>query len=140
MLNATKCISYWTIEAKEAAPEDLREKFGDWFFGCDICQTVCPWNEKVFGKEQMRALSAPADGQPQDLTTELRWILGSSNKTLSKNFASLPYSRARAQGLKRNALYVIGNLKLYGLKSDVEAYLEDSKLGELARWTLRRLG
>ena len=44
VLDATKCISYWTIEAKEQAPAPLKERFGDWAFGCDICQEVCPYN------------------------------------------------------------------------------------------------
>ncbi|MGZ3722166.1 MAG: tRNA epoxyqueuosine(34) reductase QueG [Bdellovibrionales bacterium] len=138
VLNANKCISYWTIEAKDAAPKALREKFGDWFFGCDICQTVCPWNEKAFGKEAMRKLSQPVM-QDDGLTQDLQWILTSSNKTLSKTFASLPYSRARANGLKRNALYVIGNLRLRELLPAVEACVDDAKLKEVAEWVLQRL-
>ena len=43
-LDAQRCISYWTIESKERAPQELRERFGDWAFGCDICQEVCPYN------------------------------------------------------------------------------------------------
>jgi len=45
MLNASKCISYLTIELKEELPADMRGKFEDWMFGCDICQDVCPWNK-----------------------------------------------------------------------------------------------
>lgn len=139
VLNAGKCISYWTIEARTTAPIALRKKFSDWFFGCDICQTVCPWNEKVFGKESMQKLSQPALEPSLEMTQELRWILSSSNKTLSKTFAKLPYSRARAVGLKRNALYVIGNLRLKELTPEVDKYRLDPSLGELATWTLNRL-
>lgn len=138
VLNAGKCISFWTIEAKEAAPPELRAKFGDWFFGCDICQTVCPWNEKVFGRETMRDKS-PAQLDSTDLAEDLRWILRSSNSVLNKRFGDLPYSRARPAGLKRNALYIIGNLRLHELKPDVLVLAEDEKFRDLANWTLNLL-
>ena len=43
-LDASKCISYFTIELKDAIPEEVKGKFDQWAFGCDICQEVCPWN------------------------------------------------------------------------------------------------
>jgi len=133
VLDARKCISYWTIEAKGTAPQELREHFGDWFFGCDICQTACPWNEKVFGKDKL------AECPPADLVEDLRWVLKSSNKALEKTFASRPYSRARARGLKRNALYVIGNLKIKELRPEVESFLTQEPWAQLAEWTLQKL-
>jgi epoxyqueuosine reductase len=129
-LNATKCISYWTIESKKIPPPDLREQFSDWFFGCDICQTVCPWNIKV------RDLAPPP---PVDPTEDLRWILESSNKTLMRQFAHTPLSRAGGRGLKRNALIVIANKKITSLAPNVRAYLTDPQLGELAQWTMDKL-
>ena len=45
-LNATQCISYWTIEQKGDVPKELSNQFGEWVFGCDVCQDVCPWNHK----------------------------------------------------------------------------------------------
>jgi epoxyqueuosine reductase len=139
VLNSNKCIAYWTIEARSDAPPELRGKFGDWFFGCDICQTVCPWNEKVHGKEIMRKLSHPVQEPDGALVEDLRMILTSSNKSLSRMFAELPYSRARAAGLKRNALYVAGNLKLESLKPEVEHLSRDPAFADLAQWTLKRL-
>ncbi|MEL6110705.1 MAG: tRNA epoxyqueuosine(34) reductase QueG, partial [Planctomycetota bacterium] len=47
VLDASQCISYWTIEHRDAIPEEMREPIGEWAFGCDICQEVCPWNRKV---------------------------------------------------------------------------------------------
>jgi epoxyqueuosine reductase len=136
VLNATKCIAYWTIEARTAAPNSLRERFGDWFFGCDICQTVCPWNEKVFGKNLMAQLTLRQEPDPCD---DLRWILRASRKELARAFKNSPLSRARPAGLKRNALYVIGNLALHSLRPEVETCLAYPDLKEVAEWTLGRL-
>jgi epoxyqueuosine reductase len=139
VLDAGKCISYWTIEARQAAPEELRTQFGDWFFGCDICQTVCPWNEKVFGKERMQRQTHPTPSSHETLAADLRSILQSRNRDLRERFADLPYSRARSLGLKRNALYVIANLELRDLDDAVQECLNDPDLRELASWTRTRL-
>ncbi len=139
VLNATKCISYLTIESKDIPPPELRSSMGDWLFGCDICQTVCPWNQKIF-KTQLevspqRKLSA---SQQSELVEELRWILTSSHNQILKKVKGTPYYRAGAKGLKRNALIVIGNRKLHELQSEVESILENPDLGELAQWALHQ--
>lgn len=141
VLNATKCISYWTIESKTVAPIELREKFGDHFFGCDLCQTVCPWNQKVFkGQLEIKATrDFPSDEAKSQMIDELRDILTSSSKSLEKKWLGSPLSRARGFGLKRNALVVIGNCRFMELKTDVLAYSDHPRLGELARWTLSKL-
>lgn len=136
ILNANKCIAYWTIEAKQTPPESLRDAFADWLFGCDICQTVCPWNEKAFGRDVMARLTNRQEGDP---TEDLRWILRSSRKELARTFVNSPLSRARPAGLKRSALIVIGNLKLHALREEAESCLEQPDLKEVAEWTLRRL-
>lgn len=134
VLNATKCISYWTIEARSVAPLGLREKIGSHFFGCDICQSVCPWNEKIFGRRTEST-------QPQNLELEdsLRLILTSSNRQLEKIFKTSPILRARPFGLRRNALVVIGNLKLSSLKAAVDAQKKYPDLVELTEWCLSEL-
>lgn len=138
-LDATKCISYWTIEAKTIAPAALRAKFGDWFYGCDICQTVCPWNGKVFGRERMRNESVVVRTRSatdlERLTEELQEILSSSNRELQRRFDGTPLARARGFGLKRNALIIAANLKIAALLPTVEGLLTDEKLGGLARET-----
>lgn len=139
-MDAARCISYLTIESKDVASLELREKIGDWFFGCDLCQTVCPWNERVFksqlSKEPLLTLSA-ADNL--ELTQELAEILMSSGKQLSKRFKGTPLSRASAFGLKRNALVVAGNRKIAALTAEIEKLCEDPRLGELAQWALNKI-
>jgi epoxyqueuosine reductase len=138
-LDATKCISYWTIESKTVAPFELRTKFGDWFYGCDICQTVCPWNGKVFGRDLMRNESNPIRIAEDDFTArenlarDLTHVLESSNRELQRRFEGTPLARARGFGLKRNALVVAANLKLAATLPAIEKLFIDEKLGELAR-------
>jgi epoxyqueuosine reductase len=137
ILNAQKCISYLTIESKKVPPMELREKINDWFFGCDICQTVCPWNEKVF-KNQLETESKKTlnTKDREILIAELQFILNASGKKLQKEFQNSPLSRAGHFGLKRNAIIVASNQKLTELKPDILKYQHHAKLGELANWAL----
>ena len=137
-LNATKCIAYWTIEAREAAPVALSAKFGDWFFGCDICQTVCPWNQKAFGRDELSAI-AQAKPKRQDLVDDLRWILSSSNRTLRRAFQNTALSHARPLTLKRNALNVIAAERLVELVEVVRASALNPALETVANQTYARL-
>lgn len=145
-LNATKCISYLTIESKTVSPKELRSQMGDWFFGCDLCQTVCPWNQKKLNlldipdnqksKEPMVTLTKT---QNEDLEIFFRTILQSSNKKIQKIFYGTPMLRSGGFGLKRNAMVVIANRRMLGLRAEVAKHLSDPKLGELAQWTLEQL-
>lgn len=128
-IDANKCISYWTIEAKNTPPVELAKNFSSWFFGCDICQDVCPWNGKVYNNIY-KAPEAPT----ADLLEELRWILSSSNGELEKAFKSTPLLRSRGRGLKRNALIVIANSKLVELEAVVDSYCDHPELQSLAQW------
>ncbi len=147
VLKAELCISYLTIEAKTSPPVLLREKIGDWFFGCDLCQTVCPWNQKVFRKQQHSVdfTTSTASILPLSLEqkTELieffRFLLTSSNKKIAKRFLGSPLLRAGGNGLKRNAMIVIANRKLVELKAEIVLYLTHPKLAELATWTMTLL-
>lgn len=134
-MDASRCISYLTIEAKSVPKLELRNKIGDLFFGCDICQDVCPWNEKVFRTE----LQTSKTIEPQNRIAELRYILSASNRDLELKFHDSPIIRARPRGLRRNALVVVGNLKIFELRKEVEALCQNEFLGELAQWTLAQL-
>ncbi|WP_374080177.1 tRNA epoxyqueuosine(34) reductase QueG [Bdellovibrio bacteriovorus] len=139
-MDARKCISYLTIESRQVPPENLREKIGDWFFGCDLCQTVCPWNQKIFKGQLSIEQNLNLSKESEDLLIEdLRYILSASGKKIGRVFLGTPLARAGSFGLKRNALIVVANKKIKSLKEEVTALLEHDKLGELAAWTLDRL-
>ncbi|UXR63690.1 tRNA epoxyqueuosine(34) reductase QueG [Bdellovibrio bacteriovorus] len=139
-MDARKCISYLTIESRQVPSEDLREAIGDWFFGCDLCQTVCPWNQKVFKGQLSIEKSLSLSGTEEQLLVEdLRYILSASGKKISRDFLGTPLARAGSFGLKRNALLVCANRKLQELRPEVEALLGHEKLGELAQWTLQKI-
>lgn len=144
-LKADQCISYLTIESKTAPPVEFRKKIGDWFFGCDLCQTVCPWNEKVFRKKNIEKSDKISSERLLNLTPQARtelvsyfqFLLSSSNKQIQKYHFGSPLSRAGAKGLKRNALIVIANKNLIELKDDVKK-IDSPELKELAEWTLNQ--
>ena len=143
-IDATRCISYLTIESKKVPSVELQEKMNDWYFGCDICQTVCPWNQKAFKMDTSVTLSREEylnlnEEQNQKLISDLRFVLTQSGKQLQKHFFGTPLMRAGSFGLKRNALIVIGNRRITALIPEVELLLENEKLRELAKRTLEIL-
>ena len=149
-LKADQCISYLTIESKTVPPIELRKKIGDWFFGCDLCQTVCPWNQKVFRKKNIEKSDLTSTNNlfqinPEkrvELVTYFHFLLNSSHKKIQKYHYGSPLSRAGAKGLKRNALIVIANQNLIELKPSVEnvtTNVNTEELKELAQWTLQQL-
>lgn len=146
VLKADECISYLTIEAKSVPPIELRSKIGDWFFGCDLCQTVCPWNQKVFRKNEIPTTDKTSTAltltlkqeQREDLIGYFRFLLTASNKKIQQYHSTSPLSRARAKGLKRNALIVIANQELTELRTEVQSQI-GTELDELAQWTLMAL-
>jgi epoxyqueuosine reductase len=140
-LDATKCISYLTIELREEIPLELREKIGGLMYGCDICQEVCPYNIK-FARELKVTEFAPREMLAgKDARTLAREILAITQEGFSAAFKGSPMKRAKLRGMKRNAAVVLGN----GLTAeDAEALrhaLDDAEplLREHAAWALRRV-
>jgi epoxyqueuosine reductase len=136
-LDARKCISYLTIETRDPAPLGLREKMGDWMFGCDVCQTVCPWNVKAKGPETIASLE-PSSNRA-DMIHDLRYILENPNRLLERVFAATPLARVNGLGLKKNALVVIGNRRVHELRDEAQRFVDHPRLGELAKWALAQL-
>ena len=104
VLDATKCISYLTIEHRSSIPVKLREPMGDWIFGCDVCQDVCPWNNKPQATDKDEFLPA-SDRNPTNLR-ELFWL---DDDQFRARFRKTPLWRPKRRGLLRNAAIVLGN-------------------------------
>jgi epoxyqueuosine reductase len=136
VLDARRCISYLTIESREIPPEELREGIGSCFFGCDICQNVCPWNKKPIATANTNENS---NLNRDDLVNDLQFVLRSSGRSLEKAFLGTPLSRAGSFGLKRNALVVAANLNLTECLPEIDALLDHERLGELAKWAKEKL-
>ncbi len=134
LLNANKCISYWTIETRKTPPLELRNKFENWIFGCDICQDVCPWNHKAFQTEKIKN-----NIDLDKLEAELQWLLNQSHNSLAKLFKNTPFSRTGPLGLKKNAILAVGTHKLSKLKPLLEKYSTHTTLGEVSRWALEQI-
>lgn len=135
-LDATRCISYLTIEKRGDIPEDLRAGMGRHIFGCDICQDVCPWNRRA------PATSQP-EFQPRDglVNPALEWLAEMRVEEFRERFRGSPIKRTRFSGLRRNTAIAMGNSSerrfipiLEKLASD-----EDETVALHARWALQKL-
>jgi len=106
-LDARRCISYLTIESKQQTPEELRSKMGDWVFGCDICQEVCPHNTRL--PPTPVAEFRPEAGVGPSLKLADVFSLNSETE-FAIRFAGTSLKRAKHHGLQRNAQVVAENL------------------------------
>lgn len=140
-LDATKCISYLTIELRTAIPEALREPMGAHLYGCDICQDVCPWNVSFARELQEPAFAARAGLDSHDARMLAREFLTLSQTEFSARFKGSAMKRAKRSGLARNAAVVLGHV---GTSDDLQlleaARTHDEPLvREHAAWALARL-
>ena len=133
-LDARRCISYLTIELKTEVPESLRPGVGNWLFGCDVCQEVCPWNRH-----------APVTGSswpPAELSSlDPIGLLEMSNEQFRDRFRGTPLLRTKRRGLLRNAALVLGNQGDAGALPALENACEDAEplVREAARWAIGRI-
>ena len=140
VLDATRCISYLTIEAKGAIPLELREGIGDRVYGCDICQDVCPWNVS-FARELSNDALSPRmalEGNARDVSNRL---LSMSVEDFRSTLKGSPMKRAKLKGLKRNAAVVLGNVGDGDDLSSLQSALEDPDdlVREHASWAIDRI-
>ena len=134
-LDARQCISYWTIEKKGVLPRHQTAQMGDWFFGCDDCQEVCPHNH-----HPTRSLEADLAPRPHNAWVDLKWLLSASDDEILRHFEGTPLRRAGPLKLRRNALVVLGNSGERAALPIIDAYTESphQTLAAHARWALVR--
>ncbi|MEJ7837833.1 MAG: tRNA epoxyqueuosine(34) reductase QueG [Thermomicrobiales bacterium] len=138
-IHAPACISFLTIEERGPIPLDIREKMGDWVYGCDVCQEVCPYTKA----------STPTDDSdlsPKSMNNaypSLHWLLQMSPEQYGETYFGTPIPRTKRRGLARNAAVALGNI---GGDSDIPIleqvlldYDEPLVRGHAA-WALGRLG
>ena len=138
-LDSRECISYQTIENKGPIPASLRPALGDWIFGCDICQQVCPWNLRFASPTGSPALEPDPERAAPDLLGEIRL----TPEEFNHKFRLSPLKRAKRRGYLRNITVALGNS---GDRAAMPALIE-TLLGEEealvrghAAWALGRLG
>jgi epoxyqueuosine reductase len=136
-MDATRCISYLTIELKGAIDESLLSGMGRQVFGCDICQDVCPWNRKA-----MIAADPALEPRAELVNPLLEWLGGLSEAEFEKQFNGSPVRRASYAGLLRNVAVAMGNCGLKRSKERLALWADapDEGLRRAALWALRRLG
>ena len=105
-LEARRCLSYLTIEHKGSIPTELRSSLGSWTFGCDICQQVCPWNQRFASPQGDPDLMPPSGSPRPDLIQELAL----SPEEFNHRFKNSPVKRAKRRGYLRNVAINLGNL------------------------------
>lgn len=136
LLDARRCIAYLTVELKGAIPRELREGMGEWIFGCDRCQEVCPWNRKPTAHE-------PGSTEEQEAAQpSLVELLELDRKAFKARFGHTPVQRTRRRGLLRNVAVALGNAGDRGaVPALVRALLDEEPLVRgHAAWALGRLG
>lgn len=134
-LDASRCISYHTIENKNSIPGKISKIIGNWLFGCDICQMVCPWNQKG---QNSSALSPALSLSIPDLIQTLSF----SNEEFETRFNKSPILRVKWKGFLRNALIVLASsdpeVALPALQSFKESNQDDYLLS-IANWSIQNL-
>src|SRR5262249_38051201 len=136
VLDSRRCVSYLTIELRGPVPEDLRPGLGDWLFGCDVCQEVCPWNRKT-----------PATGEPAFLPrADLEQVdpvglLGLSEDAFRRRFRGTALMRAKGSRVLRNAGLVLGNRGAPTVLPAFRLALADPEplVREAVRWAIERI-
>ena len=137
VLNANKCISYWTIEHKGMIANDMADRLDGWVFGCDICQDVCPWNRKA-------PEGRNPDLEPSGALTNpdlIAW-LETPDPEFAVKLRGTALKRANRAGLIRNAALILGSR---GISEAVPALANllndpDPTIREATGWALERIG
>jgi epoxyqueuosine reductase len=136
VLDARRCLAYWSIEHDGPIPLPFREPMGNRVFGCDDCLAVCPWNRfAAASRDAALAERADLDGPA------LAELAGLDDAAFRRRFSRTPIKRSGRDRLVRNALIAIGNSGSPGLAAAAERLVDDAsaQVRGAALWALRRL-
>jgi epoxyqueuosine reductase len=136
VLDARRCISYLTIELRGAIPADLRADMGDWLFGCDLCQDVCPWNRKAPASTES-AFQPSVDLNPANALEFLKM----TETEFTDRYQHTPLGRPGWDGIRRNAAIVLGNSTDASLISELTVYRDDPSpvVRDAVQWAIQHL-
>jgi len=131
LMEPRACISYLTIENRGPIPRELRPKLGNWIFGCDICQEVCPWNEPF------------SESIAPELMPSMPELMALDDAAFGRRFTKSAIKRAKRRGLLRNVAVALGNsgnreavpILAHALENEVEPLIRSH-----AAWALGALG
>lgn len=137
VMDASRCLSYLTIELRDPIPHELRSEIGDWVFGCDICQEVCPWNRHAPTSTEA-ALLPTTDANPMDLIA----LFELDDTTFRERFRKTPLWRPKRRGILRNAAMVLGNQRAPQAIPALSRGLADEEplVRAAAAWALGEIG
>jgi epoxyqueuosine reductase len=137
VMRSDLCISYQTIENRGAIPRELRPKLGNWIFGCDICNEVCPWNSD-------HGDLASADANPsRELLPRLPDLLALDDRAFSARFSKSAVKRTKRRGLLRNVAVALGNTRNPDAAVSLSRALESEAeplIRSHAAWALGQIG
>ncbi len=136
VLDSRRCISYLTIERRLPVAEDQRPGLGDWAFGCDVCQEVCPWNRKA------PTTADPVFRERDDLhRLDLLAVLQLDEAAFRARFRGTPLMRAKRVGVLRSAAFILGNKGEPTALPILEQALLDpeDQIREAAAWAIARI-
>ena len=135
-MDATRCISYLTIEHRGDLAPELMEGMGRQIFGYDICQDVCPWNRKAPVIADLEL-----EPRPELVNPALDWLAAMDEAEFERQFSGSPVRRAGFLGLRRNVAIAMGNSGLARFAPCLEKWAEDADKGlrTAARWALGKL-
>jgi epoxyqueuosine reductase len=137
-LAAERCIAYLTIEHRGPIDPELRPKMGDWVFGCDICQEVCPHNASTRGRPRGWREFEPRRGTRLGLQS----VVEMDDEAFRETFRGSPIKRTKRRGLVRNAALALGNVGDLQNRPALErlaAEDSDPLVTDAARWALTQL-